>query len=254
MDFPGPGYDDRPQITIEEGDHLASGKKRQTSFDGFYKAVSSVFLVGTVLLILFFAYLMLNPYTSLNPLPPPTPLPTPTLFVLPQAVAGDERAGTATPIGLTPTITASPQPTATYTPTPQAPDNLQVTLAPNEMPFILLGEEVVFSRNETEEGCEGIWVAGRIFDLDGAPIAGIPLLVTGEGFQELQISGSWPEFGLSGYRVKIANRPLRQKFEIVLIDPTTGQNISRSIEFESETTCDANLILIDFIQASEYQF
>jgi hypothetical protein len=199
------------------------------------------------MLSLFMGYLILNPYTSLNPLPPPTPLPTPTLFILPAQVVAERTA-----IPPTPLPSPTPLPVVTQTPLPE--DALQVTLSPNEKPFILLGEGVQFATNDTAEACNGIWIAGRVFDLNGEPIAGIPILITGEGFQEIQVSGTYADYGDSGYRVKVANNPVSQPFSVTLLDPTTAQAISEDIEFDTQETCDSNLILIDFIQALSYAF
>ncbi len=243
----GPRFDDRPEITIQQGERLSSNHKAGIQPGWFYLAVSKIFGAATIVLALYMGYLMLNPQTPLNPLPPPTPLPTPTLFILPvQAVVMDTAV-----VPTMPQI-ATPLPEATQTPLPE--DSLQVTLAPNEKPFILLGESVQYAANDSAEACDGIWIAGRVFDLNGAPIAGIPILITGEGFQEIQVSGTYTDFGDSGYRVRVANNPVRQPFSVTLLDPTTAQAISDDIAFDTRETCDSNLIIVDFIQALAYSF
>lgn len=257
-------YEPRRPATLEEDRPKRQSSGRKRSGGGVYNLVSLVFLAATAGMILLTVLLFLNPAAAYNPFPPPTDLPTPTLFHLPSTVEAMTLIAVQT--NLPPTWTPSPTPTAGPTETPLA----TITLTPSPFatatgvtqpppvtntvavfPFTLQDEAVTYKANENEEECAWLSIAGQVFDLDGNPVPGLPVQVTGDNFEQIEFSGTAEAFGPSGYEVFLNQTPIEAEFEVRLLN-TTGMPLSEPIVVRTLSSCDRNVAIVNFIQNHEF--
>lgn len=211
--------------------------------------------IGSVYLIIF-----INPYIRFNPFPPPT---LPALASFPTA--------TPTPrIVLPPTWTPTPTlvPTATRTPAPtQLPassptDGTPATELPQlggtseSMPFVLHPGDPVGIPNigHPDAGCEWMGVAGRAFNMSGAPIAqGLFIQLSGSlGGQEvemLSMTGTATQYGEGGYEFVLGEKPIASSgtLAVQLLDQAMLP-LSDKIVFDTSSECNKNLTLVNFNQ------
>ena len=220
--------------------------------------------------------LLINPQSSINPFPPPTmpveaefptatPTPKsvlpPTWTPAPTQVATQTPNPTNTPV---PTNTLPAVSTATQefmTPTPvlptQTPGGEQATSTPSEgMPFILQPGDPVAINNigHQELGCNWLGVAGRAFDLSGAPIEqGLFVQLGGtlneEPVEMLGMVGMVETYGPGSYEFVLGDSPVdsTQTLWVQLFDQAMLP-LSDQIKFDTFSDCDKNLILINFNQ------
>jgi len=184
---------------------------------------------------------------------PPTALPasaTPTTAILPptDATATAEPTFTSLPPTevpsntLEPTFTPQP-PTPTFTSTPEPFYPVRVD-PPSYLPNF----------THAEKGCRWIGVGGQIFDLDGQPVQGWTVVVTGiingEVRQWLGLSGLNTAFGPAGYEIELGDTPLETRgvFTIQLRD-AAGLPLTEIVAFDTFENCQANLAMINFVQS-----
>lgn len=250
-------YEPDQPATLEE-ERPAKRRTRTRRSGGIYNVIAALFGIATVGMIIFTILVILNPLGPYNPFPPAPPQPPPTLFLLENvAASGELLPPTWTP---SPTITAGPTPTRaatpTRTPTPQATATGLTPLpgATNTVavfPFTLQDEAVTYARNTNSEDCEWLSIAGQVFDLAGQPIPGLPIQVTGEGFEQIEFSGTAPSFGPSGYEVFLNQTPVEEEFVVRLLN-TTGMPLSEPIVVRTLSSCDRNVAIINFVQNHEF--
>ncbi len=241
--------EERPQRKKEES------RQRERQPGRFYNFVSFVFLLATVVVLVVSVLLIQNPYASFNPFPPHTPTATPTLFVL------DEAEEVVLPPTWTPspTVTEGPSPTpratATLTPTLMAtatgvtqPPGATNTIA--VFPFTLQDEAVTYIQNSNEEGCAWLSIAGQVFDLNEAPVKGLPVFVTGDNFEYMVFTGTAPQFGPSGYEVFLNPTPIEAEYIVRLLN-TTGMPLSEPILVRTLSSCESNVAIVNFVQNHE---
>jgi hypothetical protein len=251
-------YEADQPATLEEERPPRAPRQRRRPSGGIYGLVTAFFLLATLGSAILTVALILNPTAPFNPLPPPTPQPTPTLFLLgsgpaeasllpptwtpsPSAVPGPTSTRQATP-----TRTPTPQATATgVTPLPGATNTIAV------FPFTLQNEAVTYSRNENSDGCAWLSIAGQVFDLNQGPVRGLPVQVTGEGFQQIEFSGNAPAFGPSGYEVFLNTTPVEAEYVVQLLN-TTGMPLSEPIVVRTLSACDRNVAIVNFVQNHEF--
>lgn len=267
---------DRPP-TLEEDKPSTRRRRRSGGNDAFYNVVTVFFLIMTVVagvVALLFTQEQFV-YSSFNPWPPQPAAPTPTLFVLPSP--------TSTPVEptTTPTVTPSPEPptptfTITLSPTPldftpsaedeesgETEGDEEATPTPilnggtvaiptqSVYPFILQDDAVTYVENQNEEGCAWQSIVGQVMGLEGDPIIGLAVQVTGENFEQIEFTGSAPDFGASGYEVWLNTTPLEAEYELQLLN-TTGQPLSEIIIVQTLSACERNVAIVNLIQDHAY--
>lgn len=256
-------YEPRRPATLEEDRPRRESPGRKES-GGVYNLISLVFLAATAGVILLSALLFLNPTAAYNPFPPLSPQPTVTLFHLPSTVEAMTLEAVQT--NLPPTWTPSPTPTSgpsvtpmatiTLTPTPFAtatgvtqPPPVTNTVA--VFPFTLQDEAVTYKANENDEECAWLSIAGQVFDLNGNPLPGLPVQVSGDNFEQIEFTGTAEDFGPSGYEVFLNQTPVEAEFEVRLLN-TTGMPLSEPIVVRTLSSCDRNVAIVNFIQNHEF--
>lgn len=194
---------------------------------------------------------------SITPIPTWTPLPTetpsPTITIMPSA--------TITP---SPTITDTPEDTLTPSNTPTA--SISPTLTPTETPtgptpthtstdspyFFALREEIRFGPNTMNTaGCAWQGVGGVVLGIDGQPTAEIyQIRLWGEGFDNVALSGSNSLYGpQSGWEIPVGPQ-VAPKSYFVRIESRYGTPLSQDYAFTFPGTCEGNLALVRFIQTA----
>jgi hypothetical protein len=157
---------------------------------------------------------------------------------------------TATPLPPTEISTDIPEPTA-------IPDLPTATNTPTPQPFYPVRVDppsYLPNFTHAEQGCRWIGVGGQIFDLDGQPVQGWTVIVTGiidgEVRQWLGLSGLNTAFGPAGYEIELGDTPkeTRGVFTIQLRD-AAGLPLSEVVTFDTFDNCQANLIMINFVQS-----
>ena len=241
--------------------------------------ILTVVVVGmTICLCIGFGTLLINPQSSLNPFPPPTrpveaefptATPTPKSVLPPTWTPAPTLFATDTP---PPTNTEVPTNTAPVleTPTPAQPSQTQevgqptntpVLVTPSAtasegMPFVLHPGDPVAINNigHQELGCNWMGVAGRAFDLSGAPIEQglfVQLVGTlnGEEIEMLGMLGMVATYGPGSYEFVLGETPIdsTQQLYVQLFDQAMLP-LSEQIYFDTFADCDKNLILINFNQ------
>ena len=235
-------------------------------FDGVWNLLTIVSLVVTLCLGMAIMYMFLNPNSPFNPYPPPTPL---TIIELPTA--------TATPINQLP---------PTWTPASSAPfpiivENPSATVPPIDTQFILPSTTPTFTPAPTftmtptkptgyvaqsgapfyvkadskggDRGCSWLGVAGQVFNVDGAPVQGLTILLGGElegkKMHLRTLSGSATLYGPGGYEIKLRDDPIKSKGTLfVQVFDQYGNKVSPEVYFWTYDECEKNLILINFVQ------
>lgn len=241
-----------------------------------YNIMTFLFLGLTVLAVLFVAAIFLNPGASYNPFPPqPTP-PTPTLFIIPSAtptIEIEQLPPTWTP-AVTPTLL---EPVATEvvpggTPVAETPaeatplggeaEGTPATTAttlpgtPTFSPYPFTPQEGTpeYTQNpEDSGGCDYLGIAGYVYDLNGEPVDGIAVVVTGENFETLFITQFTLAYGAGSYYVELNKAPIEAEFEVRLWS-VSGQALSDVVVVRTRATCEENLIFVNFVQNHEFEF
>lgn len=187
-----------------------------------------------------------------------TPSDTPTQTATPSPTATDSPTATQTPshtpvLPDLPTLTPSP----TLTPDPNLPVSTEgisaqqgFVVPPNatDSPYPFVAGEIQL---DAAPSCEYLGIAGIVLGLSGEPLINFPIEVGGEGFLEVRISGTAPNYGASGFEVNIGNRPVTTEFSVRLLGQT-GEALSDYILIETGNTCQTNLTIITFQQIRAY--
>lgn len=104
-----------------------------------------------------------------------------------------------------------------------------------------------------ERTCTWSGIAGQVFDLQGRPITGITVQVSGpmygKDIQFLSITGSSPWYGVGGYEIFLTDKPTDTEgaYEIRLVD-LTGRGLSPRFKFNTSSDCAKNLVIVNFKQ------
>lgn len=104
-----------------------------------------------------------------------------------------------------------------------------------------------------EHTCKWMGVAGQAFDLQGRPIPGITVQVSGPSsgneMKYLSMTGSALAYGEAGYEVFLSDKPIDTmgEFEIRLVDQL-GRGLSPRYTFNTCSDCEKNLVIINFKQ------
>ena len=101
--------------------------------------------------------------------------------------------------------------------------------------------------------CTWTGIAGQAFDLQGRPIPGITVQVSGPTYgkdiQLLSITGSAPQYGMGGYEVFLTDSPRDTvgEYQIRLVDQS-GRGLSPRFTFDTSSDCTKNLVIVNFKQ------
>jgi hypothetical protein len=245
-------YEPEHPATLEE-EKPRSPRRKKPSGGGPYNLLAVLFLIGTVGIVVFIAIVIQNPTSPLNPFPPVTLVPTPTLIqiggqdalpITPEATSSGLRFPTTIPdITLSPGASILASPTG-FTPLPGGTPTISV------LPFALQNEAVTYRKHP--DGCKGLWLIGQVFDIDGGPLPGLPVQVTGSVFQgAIAFTGSAPRWGGSGYEFNLNSTPVEDQFVVQLLN-TTGQPLSEPIVVKTLASCEQNVAVVNFIQNHPY--
>lgn len=226
-----------------------------------WNVLTVVVLLGMTSVILGIVSLVNNPYSAFNPFQPPVPtlvmsvsIPTEAATPTPPATATASlpletpapAGGLITPM---PTFTATLPPTETNTPGPSPTATIF-----SIFPFIQRGEVKIIDASSFHEHdtCK-LWVAGQAFDLKGAPLTGVTIMLGGslerKTVSQLSLTGTALQYGPAGYEFTIAEQPAasRQSVWVQLFDQSMNP-LSARIPFDTAAECAQNLILVNFRQ------
>jgi len=219
-----------------------------------------IVLLITVYVGFRFVSIILNPQSSSNPFPPPTlpaTLGPPTPTNTPAIRLPTEIPPTSTPRPL-PTIV----PSATETPEPTA--TLEFTVTPEESPAVTPEGDAQFELQTgsptyipDERGCEHMGVGGKVYDLQGAPIVGLAVRVSGElagtpiGPLDSLTGSAADRFGFGGYYFELSDTPTASEDTILLqvLDASSGLELSEQVSLTTFDTCEQNLVFVNWAQS-----
>lgn len=214
--------------------------------------------LGMASVIMAFISIYANPQilpAEFRPAPPTLvaavsiPTSTPTLPAT-QTPKPTEATATATSTR-TPTLTLTPSPTVTETSTPGPSPTATIH---SLYPFILRGEIKVLSASTfpDHDACK-LWVAGQAYDLQGAPMTGITVMLggylDGKSLYQLSLTGTALQYGQAGYEFTVADTALksRQSVWVMLFDQAMIP-LSGKIYLDTTEDCSQNLFLVNFRQ------
>jgi len=192
---------------------------------------SLFFFLGAIAAVAFIILLFLNPFSEFNPLPPipPTDIPTNTPVASPTE---------------TPTATVEP----TLTPTAEEAGS-----------FFQIQEGSPVAMDSTifhpELACNFMGVAGQAFGLDGIPISGLQVHVTGtlsdQSIDKIGLTGAATQYGSGAYyEIQVASQPIASNntLQITLLNDNDAP-ISESFVFSTTDDCQESLVMINFSEA-----
>lgn len=237
-------------------DRQSSGRAEQGSVDLFWNVLTVIVWLGIATMVMAFISIYQDPSSSLNLLQPfrPTQIAAvilPTEHLLPPTETVAPTPSSTPTLPATPTVTFTAEPAATETPTPGPSPTATVHAI---FPFILRNDpaQIAGDAIPDHESCK-LWVAGQSYDLQGAPMVGITVMLggnmKGKTLYQLSLTGTSLQFGQAGYEFTIADAPLDTKdsvwvqlFDQALI-PLSGR-----VYFNTSADCQKNLILVNFKQ------
>jgi len=235
----------------------SSRYKRKQRRDLVWNVLTGLALLATVSLVAALALIFSNPAIGLNPFPPPTmpvlvdlSTPTATLVFLPP---------TWTPAAPTATAqtapTSTPAPVSTDSPT-IAPPTFAPTQADGVYPFALESNPIAMAAAVFHKDGDCNWqgVAGRVVDLQGRPVIGMRVHLTGiydgKTIELTTLTGgasAW--YGDSGFEFVLGDTILASTQSLAIqLNDQSFLPISELVIFDTYATCDKNLILINFKQ------
>ncbi len=242
---------------------------------GCADVITAIFLLLTVLSVSITILLIANPRSSLNPLPYPT---YPPILVLASPLPTDTPTSTPTPEPATPTpiatrtFTATATHTATATPTitntpvvgkaSAAVNPTQglaaVTARPTlpqytQSPFPFTIKPIRYTANTTKDACQWQSIAGTVVDLEGKPIKGLAIRVSGSNgnIDEVHYSGTESRYGEGGFEVFLGPVPREDRYTVQLLG-RTGSPISDTITVDTRSSCNENVAVVGFVQNHAY--
>lgn len=253
-------------MRFADQEELANRQKRRVQKrrnEIIWNILTAVVLVATVTLVAFFLVIYSNPRLALNPYPPPT---MPVLVVL--------STSTSTPVRLPATWTPTPKPTETLKPTSTSttePTATQPSATPKPTtavptaypttdngayPFAIEGQPVGMANTvfHPDYTCQWQGVAGKVVDLQGAHLPGMLIKLTGtydgrtiDLTTQSGRASAW--YGDSGYEFVLGKKPVdsRGTLAVQILDQSL-RPLSARVVFDSYSTCDMNLTIINFKQ------
>ena len=213
-------------------------------------------LLLTACLVFYLVTIFRNPGSQFNffpPIPTPTvfhtatptitPLQQPATWTPPTTIAPIStrtRAPTWTLLPGFASETFTPQPTITYTPenTSSSPVSVAITYHP--------GTDIY-----PDSACNWMAVAGEIVDSAGNPLLFYPVelggSLDGEIISQLILSGSDPNYGVSGFEFQLADHPIASTQTLYLqVFEEIGGALTDKVFFDTYDDCTRNLVRLTF--------
>jgi type VI secretion system secreted protein VgrG len=215
--------------------------------------LSIVMLVLTVCLAVYFLYIFIDPTTPLNILPP-------------GGSADQVPTGTATPLQMAATWTASPTLELTPSNTPRPTFTPFFTSTPFSLvpptrtprptntpraPFSATSQQVESTIIHPDLACNWAGIGGTVVDVNGSHVVGTVVVLrgtlNGTTVEQQTVTGINKEYGQSGYEFVFGNAPVESRgtLYVQLVDL---QNIPMSdkVFLNTSAECTKNLILVRF--------
>jgi hypothetical protein len=245
---------------MDQFDYIEPTYTGKRIFNLILNFLTVIILLSTCCLVGFLATIFVDPNLSLNPFPPPAmptaaemPTLTPTaLNVLPSTwtpIPTETPLPTYSPPTDTPFPTETPVITPTVTPTG--------TVSTSVVPFELSNGSPVAIASlgfHPEAGCNWMGVAGQVLDMTGAPISTSVVvhlggILGGENKDITSLSGTAKQYGDAGYEIVLTSKPIASEgtLWVQLLDQA-GLPLSGQVYFDTNNTCDKNLVFINFRQ------
>ncbi len=242
---------------------MAPSKRKSKPGSVLLNLISFLFMAASILLVAYFWYTYTNPYHPLNPFAPPAPaaesqaeanvpapLPTETIEVsqfLSETVDPPAPTPTDVPVtGPTATIPAYPTATSVVLNTPEP------TLTAETLTFVV--EPGTPRYQPHPGGCDGLYIAGHITDIDNNPLVHMTVQVSGVLNEELvfieAFSGTNTNYTISGWEIKLADMPVDSygAITVALYEQGGWEPISEEVVIDTFNDCSRNLVEINFIQ------
>ncbi|MBN2045934.1 MAG: hypothetical protein JW757_13005 [Anaerolineales bacterium] len=223
--------------------------------------LNSLFILGSVLLLAYFGYTYANPYHPLNPLQPPTPAAElqPAAPEEPTAALVEQEAPQQinTPTQSLLAETSIPLPTQTPIPFPTATPvviNTPMDTSTIEPRQKFVAQKGTPSYLPYSGGCSGLYIAGHITDIDLNPVMLMTVRAAGTlGGEEIFIevlSGSNPNYTISGWEIKLSDTLIDSTGEIILSLYQQGgwEPVSEEVLVDTFNDCSRNLAVVNFVQ------
>ncbi len=202
-----------------------------------------------------------TPTASATPTATPTATAThtPTVTPSPTVTPTEVVAGAGGPPEVAPSATLTPPPlddgsgvsipASTDAPATSAPDT--PFAAPTRSPFPFTAAAVRYEPNPGEEGCQWLSIAGTITGMDGAPLPGLAVEISGDNFRNVQFSGSAARWGNGGFEFNLGAAPRAATYTLRVLGPVGGP-VSEVVYVETGNTCQRNVAIVDFTQNHPY--
>lgn len=178
---------------------------------------------------------------------PPTWTPTtPTLTPTRPTSTPTEEPPTSSPLDTwTPTSTDTPTNTPTKTFTPGPPTSTRSAL-----PYTLQNGSPAYLRNYVNTAaCQWMGIVGQAFGLDGKPQLNLYVHLEGGGLNIDGVTGSQPAIGPGAYQIVLGDHPVATTDTYRLqLRNASGQAISDTFVVPTKGECNANLVLVNFVQ------
>ncbi|PJF22794.1 MAG: hypothetical protein CUN56_04175 [Phototrophicales bacterium] len=220
-------------------------KTRRWQGDWRHSFLSVVFLLATVMLCAYYAYIWQNPYSQLNPLAPPTPFIVVSWTPDPFAVTIHDATATSLVI-INPTIDSSAVP---LTPIESSPE--PIVIPPLSVQFTIPDNGVVYIPNANGRGCNWASIAGTVTDIQGQPLDGYRIqIIDVEDPTRLNVtilSGSSLTLGQGGYELSLGGVPREQQYIVQLFTPS-GEPASEEFLIFTRDSCQENVAVVNFVQ------
>jgi hypothetical protein len=196
--------------------------------------VAFLFLIGTVALVIGFAWIWTNTYNPSNPL----------------ALATPYKEVTETPVPVAAVNTLAP---AQDTETPIPPTNTPFIPSPDR-PFTLVESGVIYAPNANGRGCDWASIAGTVTGLQSQPLSGYGVqIVDAQDPSRLDIkvfSGSALTFGAGSFELILNNAPVQGQYIIQLFSPA-GAPVSEEALVFTHDSCNENVAVVNFVQVAD---
>ncbi len=183
---------------------------------------------------------------------------TPTLpLVVGETMPSVKISETATPSPST-TGTFTPEPSLTFTTTATHTRTFTPTQTPTPtekpMPYIIKGKPEYQPDSLLFQGfgCDYLFIGGQVWDLQDNPMKGLTVQLRGtygdEPIVQDSETGSVSAYGASGYGFNLSNKWISEGgLSLVLVD-ADGNLLSSPVILHTSTSCQENLILVNFKQ------
>lgn len=186
--------------------------------------ITLVFILLTLGVCGYYSLIWVDPLTVLNPLAPPTSF----RFV---------------------TATADANPVFVPTEPPPVVDG-EPTLTPDTadlQPFAIAPDGVLFVSNQNGRECNWASIAGTVTNVEGDPLPGFGIRVSGDQVSATVYSGTNQTYGAGGYELNLGGAPMFANFRVQLVT-TGGAPLSEELIVTTRDDCNENVAIVNFVQ------